>query len=135
MKKSSVILLFLFLLVAFTGTILAGVYLLSFTAKSSGGNVVLEWNTGEENNLQSIVIERKTVNGSFVAIVSVAPKGSNSYYTYTDQTAYKTTDNVYKYRLRFIFSDGESNSGEVVVTNRNVSGVKRTWGSIKAMFR
>ena len=58
-------------------------------------------------------------------------------YEYTDQTAFKTNDQVYKYRIEIVDKDGSlSYSKEMsVLHNNGISGVKRTWGSIKALFR
>jgi len=64
----------------------------------------------------------------------VAPKGNNSFYEFVDQTAFKTTASVYQYRIRIVAQDGTTYS-KVMVVSHNVSSVKRTWGSLKAMFR
>ena len=122
-------------LIIFTiiSTTLAGAFIEFFNARSEGENVRLEWKTGEESNLKNYVIERKTPQSDFIEIATVNPKGDNSIYTYIDESAYKATDMVFIYRLKIV-AENISHSHEVSVTP-NVSGVKRTWGSIKAMFR
>lgn len=115
--------------------IFAGAFIQFFTAKSEGDDIRLEWRTGEETNLKMFVVERKTHNNGFIEIGSVNPKGSNSSYVFIDQNVYKTTDLIFTYRLKIIDNNNQfSYSSEVSVTH-SVSGVKRTWGSIKAMFR
>jgi hypothetical protein len=116
-------------------TIFAGAYLDYFHARSEGENVKLEWKTGEETNLRNFVIQRRNPNTSFIDIAAIEPKGSNSFYNYIDESAYKATDLIFIYRLKIVDNNMQlSYSAEVSVTP-NLSGVKRTWGSIKAMFR
>lgn len=127
-------LLYIIILLAVT-VIYAGAFLEYFQGRSEGEDIKLEWKTGEEVNLQDFKIERKTPQNSFVEIGTVQPKGSNSYYSYLDQSAYKMSGLIFIYRLKIVDTNGQASySGEVTVSH-NVSGVKRTWGSIKAMFR
>jgi len=116
-------------------TIYAGAFLEYFHGRSEGEDVRLEWKTGEEVNLQNFIIERKTPQSSFVEIATIEPKGSNSYYTYLDQSAYKTNDMIFVYRLKIVDENGQTSYSNEVTVSHSVSGVKRTWGSIKAMFR
>ena len=130
MKIKSTILL----IIITAGLIFAGVDLLKFTARSSGGNIILDWQTVSETNLHQYIIERNTVNGSFMEVGTILPR-SDKNYEFVDQTAFKTYDQLYVYRLKIIDNDGSvSYSGEIAVPH-NVSSVKRTWGSIKALFR
>jgi hypothetical protein len=126
--------LILFLILS-AGIILPGVFLLKFTVSSLNGNVVLDWQCSSESNLKDYVIQRKTVSGNYSDIASVQSR-SDMNYEYVDQTAYKTDDQVYTYRLKIIDNDGSlSYSQEIPVLHNTISSVKRTWGSIKALFR
>ena len=115
-------------------TIYAGAFLDYFYGRSEGDDVRLEWKTSEEVNLQHFKVERKTPQSQFSEITTVDPKGSNSYYSYLDQSAYKSNDMVFIYRLKIVDLDGQTSYSAEVTVSHNVSGVKRTWGSIKAMF-
>jgi hypothetical protein len=131
MKLSTIIVSFLII-----ATVYAGAYIEYFHARSETDNVRLEWQTSEETNLQKFVIERKTPQGSFTEVASVAPKGNNSNYIFTDQNAYKTNDMVFVYRLKIVDNNDQvTYSADVTVTHSISSVAKRTWGSIKAMFR
>lgn len=121
-------------LIIFAGILLAGADLLKFTARSSGGNIIISWQTSTETNLKQFVIERKTVNGSFAEIAFVNPQADKNY-EYVDQTAFKASDQLYVYRLKIIDNDGSVTYSWEVAVPHNVSSVKRTWGSIKALFR
>lgn len=112
-----------------------GVQYSDFNLVSSSDNVILSWHTGLEENLIETVVERKSVNGVFISIATVAAKGDNSSYSYTDASAFKITDGIYKYKLKFVKRDGTySYSKEQSVTHLT-SVSKKTWGSIKALFR
>ena len=132
MKFKHSVMLILFLAIT---AIYAGTFLEYFHGRSEGEDVRLEWKTGEEVNLQNFKIERKTPQNSFVEIATIQPKGNNSYYTYLDQSAYKPNDLVFIYRLKIVDNNGQTSYSNEVTVSHNVSGVKRTWGSIKAMFR
>lgn len=123
----------IFLLLA--TAVFAGTFLEYFHGRSEGDDIRLEWKTREEVDLQNFKIERKTPQSSFVEITTIQPKGSNSYYSYLDQTTYKPTDMVFIYRLKIVATNGQASYSSEVTVSHNVSGVKRTWGSIKAMFR
>lgn len=130
MKKS---IIFIVLLVV--ATIYAGATLNYFHVRSEGDNVRLEWQTLEETNLQSFVIERKTPQSGFIEVGSVTPKGNNSVYTFVDQNTYKTNDVVFIYRLKLVDNNGQISYSYETTVSHSISSVKRTWGSIKAMFR
>ncbi|GIK61474.1 MAG: hypothetical protein DAHOPDDO_02220 [Ignavibacteriaceae bacterium] len=130
MKFSQILLVLLI-----TTAVFAGTFLEYFHGRSEGDDIRLEWKTKEEVNLQNFKIERKTPQSSFTEIETIQPKGSNSYYSYLDQTTYKTTDMIFVYRLKIVDTNGQASYSNEVTVSHNVSGVKRTWGSIKAMFR
>lgn len=124
------------LIILLTATaVLAGTFLEYFQGRSEGEDIRLEWKTREEVNLQHFKVERKTPQSSFVDIATIQPKGSNSYYNYLDQSAYKSDNMLFVYRLRIVDTNGQDAYSNEVSVSHSVSGVKRTWGSIKAMFR
>jgi len=130
MKLSYFLIFFLVATAVFAGT-----FLEYFQGRSDGEDIRLEWKTQEEVNLQHFKIERKTPQSSFVDITTIQPKGSNSYYTYLDQSAYKPNNLIFIYRLKIVDTNGQVSYSNEVSVSHSVSGVKRTWGSIKAMFR
>jgi len=126
---------YIFTILLIATAVLAGTFLEYFQGRSEGEDIRLEWKTREEVNLQHFKVERKTPQSSFVDITTIQPKGSNSYYTYLDQSAYKTDNMLFIYRLKIIDTNGQASYSNEVSVSHSVSGVKRTWGSIKAMFR
>lgn len=108
----------------------------SLQAQSDGNNVVIQWGSSEENQIVSYIVERRAgTTGEFIALASVAPKGSNSLYEYIDQTAFKTTGSIYQYRIKIMMNNSGFEYSKIITVSHNVSSVKRTWGSLKAMFR
>jgi hypothetical protein len=123
------------LVLSIVGTSLAGAFMEYFHARSEGENVKLEWKTGQESNLKNFVLERKTQQSAYVELSTISPKGDNSFYTYVDESVYKSSDYVFTYRLRIVDADQKISYSSEVSVSPSISGVKRTWGSIKAMFR
>ena len=134
MKKSLPLTISLILLLQI-GSLLAGAFINYFHASSDGDNVILSWQTSQEINVKDYVIERKTLNGNFIELAIILPRGDNSSYSYVDESAYKTSDAIYIYRLKIVDNDLNISYSSEVTVSHSVSSVKRTWGSIKALFR
>lgn len=108
----------------------------SFQANSNGSNITLRWETLDESNVLRFEIERRSgVDGQFIYIATVDPKGP-SQYELIDYSVLNKSSSIFQYRLKIIFSNNISQSyiGPVSVVH-TVSGIRRTWGSIKAIFR
>ncbi|MCX7797431.1 MAG: hypothetical protein N2249_02265 [Melioribacter sp.] len=123
------------LLASLVATVLyAGAQLIYFTASSKDGNVILEWKTSSETNLDYFVVERANATGNFIPIARIEPRPDRTY-EFIDQTAFKALDAIYVYRLKIVDKDGTVSYSAAVSVAHSVSSVKRTWGSIKALFR
>jgi len=125
----------IFIILLVVSSVFAGALLDYFHAQNDGDNVKLEWKTTTESNLANFVVQRRTPDSQFIDLATINPKGNNSVYTYIDQAAYKMADLVFVYRLKIVDNDGSLSYSSEVSVSPNISGVKRTWGSIKAMFR
>ncbi|PJB00286.1 MAG: hypothetical protein CO128_00990 [Ignavibacteriales bacterium CG_4_9_14_3_um_filter_30_11] len=125
----------LFLTFALISTAFAGAFILSFTVSPEDDNAVIRWTTAQETNISKYIIERRSPQGPFIELVTINPTGSNSSYEYKDKGAYKTNDILFIYRLKIVDIDNTITYSDERSISLNVSGVKRTWGSIKAMFR
>src|SRR5262245_32679892 len=108
----------------------------SFSAQSDGNTIILRWVSEDESNLGSFEIERKSgIYGQFFLLAPVTPKGSNSSYEYVDDTAFRVgAESIYQYRIKALLADGTAVYSEEITVVHAVSSVRRTWGSIKAMF-
>jgi hypothetical protein len=105
-------------------------------ATSDGVDVTIRWMTEDESAVATFEIERRSgTDGIFTAIGNADPKGP-SLYEFVDHSAFLKTMSVYQYRIKVSFSDGRAPFYTPPLTvSHTVSGVRRTWGSIKAMFR
>ena len=127
-----------FILLSFLAfTITRADYIRSGTlqGRSDGSTVTLSWVTDDETNIVRFEIERRVgTSGDFGYIASVSPKGP-SLYEFVDHSAFKVMSTLYQYRIKIVFTDNSAAYVGPVTVSHSVSGVKRTWGSIKAMFR
>jgi hypothetical protein len=141
MKSKLIIIVILFAAVA----LYAGQQILdSFTAKSDGKVITLEWKSNDESSIKSYSLERSGAEQFYREISNMDAKGSNSYYRFVDEDAFLKgvvkadkiqNDNVYYYRLKIVSSNGAHNYSDKIYVTHNVSSIRRTWGMIKEMFR
>ena len=105
-------------------------------ATSDGIDVTVRWITDDESGVARFEIERRGgTDGDFAAIGGMDPKGP-SLYEFVDHSAFLKTGSLYQYRIKITFTDGRAPFYTTPLTvSHTVSGVRRTWGSIKAMFR
>ncbi len=106
-------------------------------AYSSGGDIVVRWTTVDESGVIKFdVLRRAGTSGDFTVIGSVDQlKGNNSTYEFVDQSVFKISSGIYQYKIRIINGENPPPETDVVTVSHVSSAAKRTWGSIKAMFR
>jgi hypothetical protein len=101
--------------------------------------VVVKWTSEDETGVSGYMIERKSgAGGVFIPILSqkITAKGSRQTYEFADETAFRTTGSFYTYRITPVNDVGAAVGNPYYVSiDQNPSSVRRTWGSIKAMFR
>ena len=131
MRRAIAVVLFISVLCAcaYAGGIKEG----SLSANSNGSSITVRWVSDDEQGVIEFRIERRAGgNGSFVELTEIPVRGSGSNYEYVDNFVFRASDSYYQYRVTAIGSNAEP---WYVTAIHNTSGVKRTWGSIKAMFR
>jgi hypothetical protein len=132
---SRVILGILFIVVLASSVAFAGGGIHGLAATSVSGKIIVTWTSDDESGVSGYQIERKAgVDGVFISLTEppLRPTGSGSSYSFEDNTAFRSTGTFYQYRVTAV---GTGNVFYVSVSHESVSGVRRTWGSIKAMFR
>lgn len=124
-------------LVLVAGTLFAIVIKDRPTAQSNGSDVVLRWTTVDETGVQRFeVMRRSGWSGDFMIIGTIDQlKGDNSSYEFTDKSAFKASGGLYQYKVRIVNGQNPAPETEIVSVSHVSSAAKRTWGSIKAMFR
>jgi hypothetical protein len=114
-----------------------------FNAKSNGTSISLEWKSTAESNLLQYEIERAGEDNQFRYVATLQARGSNTVYSYRDDEAFGKGDgndgsvarNYFTYRLKMVTPDRSASYSNSIGVTHNVSGIKRTWGMIKEMFR
>jgi len=143
--KKKLLLLIGFVLIAGTALADAGV-IESLTAHTDGDVISVDWRSGVESGVKSYIVERCEVNGStFADVGTITASGNYSSYHFRDTRISSTLANgqssnhiassdLYKYRIQMVYDNAVSYS-QTIFVSRPASGVRRTWGMIKEMFR
>ena len=131
MKK--VFLTILISIILFT-LLFADAEIMEFRAEPAQNKTTISWKTGQEENVSKFHIERSTNNKEFIKVGEVEAKGNNSEYEFEDESISRMK-NIYYYRLKVVNNDGTFQYSESLPVIPNISSIKKTWGSIKALFR
>jgi hypothetical protein len=109
----------------------------SLNARSDGSSITIRWLSEDETGVEKFLIERKAgTNGAFMFLTELQPRGNNSAYQYVDETAFRIlNENIYQYQIKVQFTHGSTQLFGPITVSHRTSDVRRTWGSIKAMFR
>ena len=127
---------FIFLL--FVASLIAGAHVVEFCAKRINNAVVLEWSTETETGLSHFNIERSIDNINWIFKGKVTAYGETSEkrdYSFIDNSIFKSSQSTFYYRLVLVDKNDERSTHPVIASVNGNSGIKHTWGSIKAMFR
>jgi len=118
------------------GVLYAATDLQYFTARSDSDAILLEWKTGVEDNLSRFEVERSASEpNNFIHVGTVNAIGNNSYYYYRDEVTMNSSAPLYYYRLKIVDNNGGYVYSNTITVTHIISGVRSTWGSIKAIFR
>ncbi|MCX7834753.1 MAG: hypothetical protein N2450_01630 [bacterium] len=128
-------LLFIFSFI-FSWNVFAGI-LEDFTVTPGNNRIHVRWESSSEVGLQRYKLERSVDGSPFVEIASIQPRGDHQIYQYIDTDIYTldASPRTFAYRIKFQMRDGTFTYSIVRETTLNLSSIRRTWGSIKAMFR
>ena len=111
------------------------------TAKSDGKVIIIEWRASAEKGIHHYEVERASGDQLYRHIATIDARGQMYSYRFVDEDALMKGDkqqivgNVYSYRLRAIGYDNSSSVSNSVSVAHSISGIRRTWGMIKEMFR
>jgi uncharacterized GH25 family protein len=109
---------------------------LEYSASPLNNSVLVEWVTKSESGVSKFVILRSTDDQIFNEIGWVGAAGTGQNYSYTDDNVVFRDSQTFFYKLKAVRSN-ESLIEETqsLIVHPNISGIYRTWGAIKAMFR
>ena len=139
MKKRLILKFIIFL--CFAAVVYAGASIYNFSVSQDNDNADLSWTANGETPSMEFIVQRKTSNTDYVNYATVKVNDTHSY-QYQDRSIYKTTGNTYYYKVLLVDINSANTANLNIIASSNekmliphVSGIKNTWGSIKAMFR
>ncbi|MEN6512135.1 MAG: hypothetical protein ABFD00_09960 [Chloroherpetonaceae bacterium] len=141
--KRAFLIFFLILCSTLVTVLATNNYLKSFRASSNSADITVEWETIDESQIRNFDIERSSNNQSFQKIKTIDSKNRPSYYRYVDEEAFlkdgedpsTQSAKIYAYRLKINLNDGTNSYSESISVTHQTSGIRRTWGMIKELFR
>ena len=124
------------LVVLTTGAVLNEVRLKYFDVERDNNVFVITWETEMEEEVRQFEIFRKTgFDADFVSIGSSSGHGANQEYKLIDDQVYKTNSDFIDYRLEVVYNNGVRQRLAEKKVNSTSTAIRRSWGSIKAMFQ
>ena len=127
----------LLLLPAFTIEQMGTVQISYFRITEEGNNIIISWQAREESDVKEYELYRMTrlTNNQFVKIQGIDPHGVDKAYIYRDDQVFKSSSELVDYRLEVVYLDGVREQLARDQVNYTSTAIRRTWGSIKAMFQ
>lgn len=110
-----------------------------FNVAEQGSDFLLSWETEVEESARSFEVQRRTAfsNGQYLVAEEFQPHGVNRLYEYKDDQVFKAgagPQDVVDYRLVVVYESGARQILASKSVNYTSTALRRTWGSIKAMF-
>lgn len=98
--------------------------------------VTVTWQTELEQDVEGYELMRKTpTSTNYVALSKLPAHGPNKAYSYTDNELYKEASAMADYQLVVVYRNGVRQTLFTAQVNYTSTGLRRTWGSLKAMFQ
>jgi hypothetical protein len=130
-----------FILLSFSNSLFGQISNFSVDPNTGGGGIKISWTSESESGFDHYEIYRRAgYSGSFICVRdNISRLGDYRNYTIIDYSdLFKTEGTLFQYKVRVVYVNGsiwENPSPISTSYNSSTSVGKRTWGSIKAMFR
>jgi hypothetical protein len=124
-------------LIIFSGMIFAqtSTPVITDVRQENDGTMKISWSIGSEEGVDHYEIFRSTGTTGQFSQIGTVPRGT---FSFTDKCdLFKTTGKYFRYQVIALQADVVVGQSAIVGASYNStsSAAKRTWGSIKAMFR
>lgn len=107
-----------------------------YSATPSTDKVIIQWKTKAETGVAQFIILRSPDDETYSQITEVNVAGTGFDYEYIDENVFFKGSETFFYKIRAVRNDGSTvEETQSLIVNPNISGIFRTWGAIKAMFR
>ena len=110
----------------------------SFKVEKSSSDLKITWQAEQETGVREYQLFRRSSNSNnqYVKIQkSFSAHGIGKMYTYVDDQVYKNNSQQIGYRLEVVYDNGVRQVLRTENVDYTSTAVRRTWGSIKAMFQ
>jgi hypothetical protein len=119
-------------LLAFSGYIIFS----ECSATPANNRVTISWVTKTESGVSKFLILRSMDDKVFSEVGSALARGTAGNYSFTDANVIFKDTQTFFYKIRAVRSNNTVvEDSESLMVNPNISGIFRTWGAIKAIFR
>lgn len=137
MKRLLLLIFLLLSVTAFSSVHTGSVQMRFFKIAEEGNDLVVSWQTDQEVEVREFELQRMTrfTNNQFVKIQSIEPHGTSKSYIYRDDQVFKVSSEQVDYRLEVVYDTGVRELLAREQVNYTSTAIRRTWGSIKAMFQ
>ena len=122
--------------------VLADAVIKEFRVNPGINKVSLSWKVSIETNVKGYKIQRGFSQNLLTDInfldakPGAVPPGGVKEYSYEDKSIFKSENRTFYYRIVVIDPQKKViTSSEIKQVSPQISGIRHTWGSIKAMFR
>ena len=134
MKRIAFLFVALLLMGAASGA--SEVQLNFFRVDVQESDFVITWEARVEKGVRTYELHRKTsYSNEFALVEKIAARGRAVTYRYVDSEVYKAAAEQVDYQLEVVHTDGTREMKAQQQVNYTPTAVRRTWGSIKAMFQ
>jgi len=107
-----------------------------YNAQPDANRVLISWITSDESLVKHFIIKRSQNDSDYIELQVINKKGPGTRYEYYDNEVLFKNNGVVFYKILAVKNDGTVLiSSESMMVHPNISGIFRTWGAIKAMFR
>ncbi len=106
-----------------------------FTASPMDGYALITWTTEYESGVHEFAVERSIDGIEFMEVATFEPHGPGVQYRFPDTDLFKQGTRTFYYRIRCENVSGAPEYSDVQQTTIIISGIRQTWGSLKALFR
>lgn len=97
--------------------------------------VTITWVTESETTIRYFAVLRSNDDATYIELKRISPKGPGSRYEFVDENVMFKGVTVLFYKVRALDETGKIIQESSLIVHPNISGIFRTWGAIKAMFR
>jgi hypothetical protein len=127
---------FVFIVLIIIGTAIAGSRVSDLSVTSEGRDIKIAWEMLDQTGVRHFDVERRAIDQEKFMRINDRPIAldESRKYEYIDRSVYKIENAVVFYRIAIVEVNGSVYYSDSIPLGK-ISSVRRTWGSIKSMFR